>query len=93
MPRLESITVSHSILSLTCDRNKAVLNAACSAAGMGTGMGTGSSCQPLPGTTALLPPNTSSSHSRPFPGILQPFSLPAGRWVCATSIALSIRSV
>lgn len=27
MPRLESITVSHSILSLTCDRNKAVLKA------------------------------------------------------------------
>lgn len=30
MPRLESITVSHSILSLTCDRNKAVLKAPCS---------------------------------------------------------------
>lgn len=27
MPRLESITVSQSILSLTCDRNKAVLKA------------------------------------------------------------------
>lgn len=27
MPRLESITVSHSILSLTCDRNKAMLKA------------------------------------------------------------------
>lgn len=27
MPRLESITVSHSLLSLTCDRNKAVLKA------------------------------------------------------------------
>lgn len=32
MPRLESITVSHSILSLTCDRNKAVLQATFSAA-------------------------------------------------------------
>lgn len=31
MPRLESITVSHSILSLTCDRNKAVLKVTCSA--------------------------------------------------------------
>lgn len=31
MPRLESITVSHSILSLTCDRNKAVLKATFSA--------------------------------------------------------------
>lgn len=28
MPRLESITVSHSILSLTCDRKKAVQKAA-----------------------------------------------------------------
>jgi len=32
MPRLESITVSHSILSLTCDRNKAVLKATSSPA-------------------------------------------------------------
>lgn len=51
MPRLESITVSHSILSLTCDRNKAVLKAPCSAAaprgGCSTTRGLGLGSLPL----------------------------------------------
>lgn len=65
MPRLESITVSHSILSLTCDRNKAVLKATCSAAAPRGGCEAPAPCEDrdrdpshrhLPGTMGLLGP-------------------------------------
>lgn len=103
MPRLESITVSHSILSLTCDRNKAVLKAPCSAAAPRGGCEAPAPhkdrdwdpCRRhLPGTTALLAPKhiliTLPTFSRYFTAI---FSSSRKVGFCATSIALSIQSV
>lgn len=87
MPRLESITVSHSILSLTCDRNKAVLQATFSAAcaarrllpsGCGSaGAGVAPAAPRGRGTAGLglLCSQTPHRHPRLLPHVLQPSSL------------------